>query len=81
MSTANNRYYNSPAGVGIVLATREEGEFTYVAGRAKNTMSPTPWVKTAQLYLSSEEANGQPVARFMAHKPNVQKVDESGLGF
>ena len=66
MSTANNRYYNSPAGVGVVLSSREEGEFTYVAGRAKNTMSPTPWVKTSQLYLTAEEAKGRMCKRSMS---------------
>lgn len=63
MSTQHYRYYNSPAGVGVTVVAAVEGEHARIdwKGRRKN---PRPWVRTADLYATPEEARGKPHATF-----------------
>ena len=76
MSNAHYRYYNSEAGVGIVPAAREEGEFTFI--KTKDDKH-SRWVKTTDLYLSSAEAKDKPFAVFFNKKPQISSDLSPGM--
>lgn len=68
MSTRHYRYYNSPAGVGVTVITRVEGEHARIDWKGKH-QNPRPWIRTADLYQTPEQAHGKPYARFQEAKP------------
>ena len=76
MSNAHYRYYNSEAGVGVIPASREEGDYTFIDAKEKKF---SRWVKTSDLHLSAIEAKGKPFAVFYGKKPQVSNDLSLGM--
>lgn len=63
MSTQHYRYYNSPAGVGVVPVSAEAGEHARIEWQGKRK-NPTPWVHLAYLTDRLDRAGYLPYATF-----------------